>query len=154
MNFIRVFDNGIIPATTTSLKEQNGLSSLQVGSLGSLVYVGEVVGSMIAIPAYERMPVKFVLLTCIVCQSVMLLGFAYSYSNFRMMASARFFTGVFQVFISIFGPIWCDKHAPSDRKTTWITFFIVATPAGMVAGYLVSALMQSFGAHWAYCFVI
>jgi MFS family permease len=154
MNFIRVFDNGIIPATTTTLKEQSGLSSLEVGSLGSLVYVGEVIGSMIAIPVYQKVPVKFVLLACIVCQSVMLLTFAFSSNNFRAMATARFFTGLFQVFISIFGPIWCDTHAPADRKTTWITYFIVATPAGMVAGYLLTALVQSFGGHWAYCFIL
>ena len=52
MNFIRIFDNGILPALTTTLKEDYTLSNLQIGSLGSLVYIGEVTGSLIAMPVY------------------------------------------------------------------------------------------------------
>jgi len=52
MNLIRVFDNGIIPAIATTLKEREGLTDVQVGTLGSLVYIGEVVGSLLAVPAY------------------------------------------------------------------------------------------------------
>ena len=52
MNFIRVFDNGILPALTTTLKEEDGFSDLKIGSLGSLVYLGEVTGSVIAMPVY------------------------------------------------------------------------------------------------------
>ena len=54
MNFIRVFDNGILPSMTTAMKEDLGLNDLQVGTLGSLVYVGEVTGSLIAMPVYQK----------------------------------------------------------------------------------------------------
>ena len=66
MNFIRVFDNGILPAMTTSMKEELDLKDLQVGTLGSLVYIGEVTGSLIAMPTYQKVAPKFVLLACIV----------------------------------------------------------------------------------------
>ena len=52
MNFIRVFDNGILPAMTVTLKEENGIDEVKLGTLGSLVYVGEVAGSVIAMPVY------------------------------------------------------------------------------------------------------
>ena len=70
------------------------------------------------------------------------------------MATCRFFTGVFQVFISIFAPIWCDCHGPEDKKTTWITSIIVATPGGMVTGYLMTAVIISSGGEWAWSFFI
>jgi len=89
-----------------------------------------------------------------VLQSVVILAFGLNEGNYRVMATSRFFTGVFQVFISIFGPIWCDAHAPVDRKTTWITWFIVATPVGMVAGYLLTALILSYQGNWAYSFYL
>ena len=95
MNFIRVFDNGILPAMATSLKEEQGLTDLQVGTLGSLVYIGEVTGSLIAMPAYRWAPVKLILIACIVCQSVCILGFAFSNGNYKIMAVSRYFTGVF-----------------------------------------------------------
>ena len=66
MNFIRVFDNGILPAMTTILKTDYELTDLQVGTLGSLVYMGEVTGSLVAMTAFKKVPVKFVLLSCIV----------------------------------------------------------------------------------------
>ena len=52
MNFIRVFDNGILPAMTTIMKDDSDLTDVQVGTLGSLVYIGEVTGSLMAMPVY------------------------------------------------------------------------------------------------------
>jgi len=66
MNMIRTIDNGIMPAIATTLKEDHGLTDIEVGSLGSFVYIGEVFGSIIAIPAYKKIPVKFVLLATII----------------------------------------------------------------------------------------
>ena len=122
--------------------------------MGSLVYIGEVFGSLLAMPIYSKIPVKYVLLISIVLQTVVILAFVFSGTNYGVMATCRFFTGVFQVFISIFGPIWCDAHGPSDKKTTWITYFIVATPVGMVAGYLITALILSFEGNWAWSFYL
>jgi len=154
MNFIRVFDNGILPALTTTLKEEEGFTNLQIGSLGSLVYMGEVTGSIIAMPVYQKVPVKIVLLACIVLQSVSILGFAFSNGIYEVMALSRFFTGVFQVFISIFAPIWCDTYAPDDKKTTWITSLMVATPGGIVTGYLLTAVIISTGGPWEISFFL
>ena len=65
MNFFRVFDNGIVPALTTTLKEEYGFDDVRVGSLGSLVYVGEVTGSLLAMPVFSKIPIKLVLLGCL-----------------------------------------------------------------------------------------
>jgi len=43
-NFIGNFDHGIVPAINTVLKDEFNLNNVQVGSLGSLVYLGCVVG--------------------------------------------------------------------------------------------------------------
>ena len=94
------------------------------------------------------------LLACIVLQSVVILGFAFSKGNFEIMALSRFLTGVFQVFISIFAPCWCDCHAPDNSKTTWITSIMVSTPAGMVTGYLLTAVIISSGGQWQISFFL
>ena len=52
MNFIRVFDNGILPAMIVTLKEDYGLDEVELGYLGSLVFIGEVAGSLIAMPIF------------------------------------------------------------------------------------------------------
>lgn len=66
LNMIRTIDNGIMPAIATTLKDVDGLTDIEVGSLGSFVYIGEVIGSIIAIPVYKKIPVKFVLLATII----------------------------------------------------------------------------------------
>ena len=92
---IRTIDNGIMPAIATTLKEDDGLSDVEVGSLGSFVYIGEVIGSIIAIPVYKKIRVKFVLLATIVLQSAVLLTFVFADGNFEIMAVSRGFTGLF-----------------------------------------------------------
>lgn len=152
MNMIRTIDNGIMPAIATTLKDDDGMSDVEVGSLGSFVYVGEVLGSILAIPIYKKIPVKLILLSTIVLQSIVLMVFVFADGNYRIMVISRFFTGIFQVFITILGPIWCDSYAPADKKTTWITWFIVATPVGIVLGYLKTAVILSQESNWAYGF--
>ena len=80
------------------------------------------------------------------------MSFVFSNGNFYIMAVSRGFTGLFQVFITILGPIWCDTYAPAEKKTTWITWFIVATPVGIVFGYLKTAVILSQESSWAYGF--
>ena len=52
------------------------------------------------------------------------------------------------------GPIWCDAHAPAEKKTTWITWFIVACPLGIVLGYLKTAVIISQESSWTYGFYL
>jgi hypothetical protein len=116
--------------------------------------LGEVAGSIFAIPIYKKIPIKVILLACIGGQAITSLGFAFSYGIFELMGTSRFFAGVFQVFISIFAPVWCVTHAPEDKKTSWITSLMVATPGGIVAGYLLSALILACKASWAISFYL
>mmetsp|Transcript_99547 Transcript_99547/g.136792 ORF Transcript_99547/g.136792 Transcript_99547/m.136792 type:complete len:117 (+) Transcript_99547:19-369(+) len=61
-NFIANFDHGIIPALNTTLKEEYGLNSVQMGSLGSVVYFGNVIGSILGMPLFRRINTKILLM--------------------------------------------------------------------------------------------
>ena len=82
MLFLALFaartDQGIIPAIATTLKEQYGMSSLQVGSLGSMVYLGATIGSVIAVPLLDLLPTKWALLGCLFVQIIALETFTYA----------------------------------------------------------------------------
>ena len=111
-------------------------------------------GSLVAMSVYSRVPIKVVLVLCVLLQSVVILGFAFSNGQFWVMATCRYFTGCFQVFISIFAPIWSDTYAPEDRKARWITLITVATPSGMVTGYLLTAIILSWEKPWQITFFL
>lgn len=103
---------------------------------------------------YSRLSIKVVLILCIVLQAVVVIGFAFANGEFWIMAGCRYLTGVFQVFISIFAPIWSDTYAPEDRKARWITMITVATPTGMVTGYLLTAVFLTLGYTWKISFFL
>ena len=46
-------DQGILPALNSTLKKEFGMSNIELGSLGSMVYFGAFVGSMVAIPLFD-----------------------------------------------------------------------------------------------------
>ena len=94
------------------------------------------------------------LFTCILLQGVVLLTFALSDGDINLMAISRFFTGVFQVFFYIYAPIWCDTHAPANKKTTWIMLIFLACTAGIAMGYLMTAMVISLGGSWTISFYI
>ena len=103
---------------------------------------------------FSKIPVKVLVIACILMQSVVIMGFALSSGTYWVMCVCRFFTGTFQIFISIYAPIWIDTYAPNDSKAKWMTLLTVATPGGMVTGYLLTAVILSCGASWQISFFI
>lgn len=85
---------GIIPAIGLTLKDDHLLTNVQLGTLGSLIYAGGVVGSLISMPCYNYFRTRNVVMASIILQIVSLVVFMTS-KSFVQMAIARFMAGVF-----------------------------------------------------------
>ena len=59
---------------------------------------------------------------------------------FWLAVVSRFFTGVFQVFMLVYFPVWIDKFG-EEKATTWLTLLQVGVPLGIFAGYAMTALI-------------
>ena len=129
------------------------MKSITIGTLGSCVYLGATVGSLIAIPLLDLVPTKIALIGCLGVQSLALLAFTFSL-GFKELAAARFLSGCAQVILAIFLPVWVDAFAPSDKKTTWMTLIIIAAPKGMLLGYGMAAVIVSLTEDWWWAFYI
>lgn len=68
------------------------------------------------------------------------------------MIASRFLTGFFQVFISIYWPVYIDVFAVSEtQKATWMSSFLVSSPVGVLLGYvLTTQLIINYT--WKYAF--
>jgi predicted MFS family arabinose efflux permease len=139
-----------VPALSSALKEDFKITNTELGSLGSFVYLGCVVGSLLAMPCYDQLNTKLVIIGAVVFQMGALSVFIFS-TDYYWLAFARFLSGLFQVFIQIIAPVWVDVYGPADRKTRWLTILIGAGPLGQVAGYLLAATVVSFW-HWKWAF--
>lgn len=62
-----------------------------------------------------------------------------------LLTTCRFFTGFFQVFVTIYFPVWSDTFAVTERqKTVWLTILLMASPLGVLAGYLLTAYALAY----------
>jgi predicted MFS family arabinose efflux permease len=111
-----------------------------------LVYAGITIGSLLASAIFSKSNlIKPVLFLSLLLNAVSLVVFALS-ENFYLDATLRLFIGIFQVFVTIYMPVWADIFAKESRKSAWLTFLILAAPLGLVIGFaLTSALIPHFG---------
>lgn len=84
---------------------------------------------------------KVVLLTVMICNAFSLLLFTLS-KAYLVLFMSRFLTGFFQVFISIYYPVWADCFGKDEKqKTTWMSFLLFSSSFGVLIGYIATAQM-------------
>ena len=83
-NLLINVDHGILPACTFELRRDLDLNTVNIGVLGSLVYLGLVIGkisffnslgSLVAMPVFQYLNTKLVLIICIFCNAFCLFLF-------------------------------------------------------------------------------
>lgn len=98
---------GILPAGSTSIKEEMGLGNIRFGTLGSVVYFGQMIGSMMATWMFKKCNPKYVLSGCLALNIASLIVFTLT-NKYYVLLVCRIMTGVFQVSMCIFFPVWAD----------------------------------------------
>jgi len=97
---------------------------------------------------------RLVLMSVLMLEAFSLCMFCYS-TNFYFLLADRFMTGFFQVFISIYFPVWADTFGSTDRqKTMWLTGLLACSPIGVLLGYTLCASLISYGISWRYSLYI
>lgn len=102
---------------------------------------------------FETIPSRIVIFVGMMLQMIALAMFTI-FKAYDWQLFARFLSGVSQVILSIYLPVWVDAYAPRNRKTRWMTFIITAAPAGLFVGYTMSAMIVMFGVNWQWAFYI
>jgi fucose permease len=92
LNALNNIDHGAIPAITPVLKEDLNLNSQQLGFLGSLVFLGVTVGSIIATFILEKLSYKSIISISVFFNGCGLIMFASS-TNYNFQCFARFMSG-------------------------------------------------------------
>jgi len=97
-------------------------------------------GASVAVGVYQKAYlIKTALVLSLACNAAAIYVFGIS-DNFYYDASLRFSIGFFQVFVVIFMPVWVDAFANEKQKTIWLTFLILASPLGIVFGYIMTSI--------------
>lgn len=70
--------------------------------------------------------------------------FLYAFSQFTeayTLGITRFFSGIFQVFVIVYKPVYVDTFASRSQKPIMMSLILVSPPLGVVFGYLLTALI-------------
>ena len=94
VNLFMNIDMGIMASGTTSIQPEFGLDKTQYGSLGSVVYFGQVVGSICAAGLLAKLNSKCILIWCLALNIFALLSFTFS-PYYWLLVCSRTFTGLF-----------------------------------------------------------
>lgn len=101
---------------------------------------------------YQLINSKILTLGALIALEVSLLLFILSNSK-TLAYFCRFLTGVCQVFLLVYYPIWIDKFG-YGKKTLWLTLLQICVPVGIFAGYGMTSLVINLGASVIYIFMI
>ena len=143
INLLMNFDHGTIPAATEQLRNYLNLNDSELGLFGSLVFVGVIIGSLISLTIINTFNRKYILMFCLILCGLSLFIFTKT-TQYVLLCVDRVIIGVFQAFISIYLPLWCDQFGIESTKALMIALIQVAPPLGVLVGYIVTTLLNMY----------
>jgi MFS family permease len=153
-NMLLAMDHGIIPASTEPLRRLSNFDQT-IGLFGSLVYFGNMIGSIIVFKIIDEYNRKFLLNLSFLINSICLLSFTY-FENIPFLFLNRIITGMFQSFINIYLPVWANAFGEKNKRTMMIAEIQLMSPIGIFLGYLIAAIFINNDPvdGWEYAFII
>ena len=143
-------DMGILPACTVIIMKELQLDKTWFGFLGSVVYLGQVIGSAIASGVLQKCNPKVFLSTCLFLNIITLFLFTMT-DIYPLMAFCRMLTGLLQVSFAIYMPVWADAFGNETQKSKWLTYQLISSPLGVIMGYgMAASLQNNLGWRWAF----
>ena len=106
-NLLMMIDMGILPACTVKMQDELKIANGPFGMLGSMVYLGQTIGSFLATFFLQKMPTKLILSSCLILNTSSLILFTLT-DIYWIIALCRVLTGLFQIFFVIYFPVWAD----------------------------------------------
>ena len=141
LNIMINVDHGTVPAATEEIKKDLNINDEQFGLFGSLVYLGNMFGSLVSLTLINKLNRKYLLAVSLTLSGGFLMTFTI-WSSLYFLFSNRIVVGMFQAFVSIYLPIWCDQFGIKRQRTIMIALIQVAPPLGVVLGYAITILCQ------------
>ena len=129
-NVILYMETGAVPAMLVLLTQSFGMTYVEQGVLGGVVYLSLGIGGPVAGYTLRRFHHKYVLLIALYSNLLLTLAWALTptecagYSVFLFIA-LRALMGIFQSVICVYLPLWTNENAPSNKRATYMSYLQV-----------------------------
>ena len=137
-NILISMDHGSIPASINELRQLTTYDQ-SIGLFGSLVYLGNIIGSMIFFSYINTLDRKLVLLISLLGNSICLFTFVII-ENIPFLFFNRVLVGVLQSYITIYMPVWCNQFGLLTQRNYMIALIQLVSPIGIFLGYFIASV--------------
>ena len=103
------------------------MDNFELGIIGSLVYVGLVLGALSAGFLYQNYSPKWIVTIAVMLSSIFLYLFTITEHLF-WICFTRVGCGFFQVFCLIYFSVWVDEYGVKILRTYWLSFLQLGVP--------------------------
>ncbi|EUD67983.1 hypothetical protein C922_01595 [Plasmodium inui San Antonio 1] len=136
------YDHGAIPVTLEEIQKDFPLSYIEQSLLGSLVYFGLIIGTIIASVLFELLTAKLLITISTLLLSMSL--YIFSHANcVTFMYISRFINGLCQAIPVVYLPVWVDEFSPHEKATQWMSYIQLASIGGTVFGYFLGGVLSN-----------
>ena len=153
-NILISMDHGSIPASINELRQLTSYDQ-SIGLFGSLVYFGNILGSMLFFNLINTLNRKLLLLISLLGNSVCLFTFVII-ENIPFLFFNRVLVGMLQAYITIYMPVWCNQFGLKSQRNYMIALIQLVSPIGIFLGYFIASICindQIYGG-WKFAFLV
>ena len=116
LNVLINMDQGTLPAASNEIKSHLDVDNTTLGSFGSLVYIGNLIGSLFLIKLINVINRKYIVILSAVLNALCLLTFIEVHYLYILYIN-RVLTGLVRSYITIYFPVWIDQYGSKKWKT-------------------------------------
>ena len=142
LSFSQSMDQGAVAGNTKEIKRHFHIDDLRLGTLGSIVFIGNTIGCILTFCLINRINRKYLMLiaSTITCINY----FIFTQIKFYpLILLCRFLSGMTQSYNAIYLPVWCDQFGIYKNRALFIALGQIVSPLGYISGYVISMMI-----HW------
>ncbi|KAL7068393.1 major facilitator superfamily protein [Cryptosporidium serpentis] len=145
LSIVACMDHGFVACNLEWIEKSFGVGYTQSSIIGSMVYMGFLVGSLVTGIFLPIIKSKILLLSSLIMINLTCL-YSFKADSLAEIYSARFFTGFFQAVVIVYIPLWVDQYAPKSNTTSWLAYQQLSSMLGILSGYLLGGILTCFTA--------
>lgn len=126
-------DQGILSSTTNEFKDA-GMSEVQLGGLGGMIFLGTALGCIFSFLVINKINRKYLLLGTM-SFDVLSLFFTTQTDNIALLYLCRVVAGFTSAFVNVYLPPWTDQYGIHKYKSIMISLIHIASSLGYIFGY-------------------
>ena len=146
-NLFNNADLGALPAALKPIQKDLGFQEVEMGSLGSYVFLGLVLGSALATVLFGNFSYKAIVSASLIGNAIGMCIFIY-FKTYYALGFARFVSGFCQIYLQIYIPLVIDTFCSVKQKAIWLPLVVISSPLGQCLGYTTSGLLISYNFPW------